>query len=216
MVVGDPRGWVGRFRSIDIRLLQCIASIWPACRNILPSQPEEDTITINLIAILSKDAEARRLCYGIEYHFEPFGHSADGTAYSKGQIDMAVFLDQDREKYLAYECKRLNVQHGVRRSSLATRYVMEGIRRFVTGQYAERLPVGSMLGYVMDGDISFAKARVDAAIDANKVEVKLVFGPTGANPVSIIQRFSTEHGRKDGSRDIEIRHGLLPFPLIRE
>ena len=39
---------------------------------------------MNLIAILNRDAEARRLFYWIEFHFEPFGYLADGTAYSKG------------------------------------------------------------------------------------------------------------------------------------
>ena len=160
MIVGDPQAWISSFRSVDTRLLQCIAAIWPACRSVLPSQPDEDTITMNLIAILNRDAEARRLFYWIEFHFEPFGYLADGTAYSKGEIDMAVFLDQNREKYLAYECKRLGVRNGGSRRSLATPYVLQGVRRFVTEQYAARLPVGSMLGYVMDGDIPFAKARV--------------------------------------------------------
>ena len=87
----------------------------------------------------------------IEFQYEPFGYQSDGTAYSKGRIDMAVLLDQDRERYLAYECKRLNLTHSSRRSSLATLYVTKGLHRFVTEQYAEKLPVGYMLGYVLDG-----------------------------------------------------------------
>ena len=112
--------------------------------------------------------------YWIQFYFEPPGYSASGAAYSKGKIDMAVFLDQDGEKYLAYECKRLNVVNKGSRESLATKYVKDGVKRFVTEQYAEHLPTGAMLGYVMDGDISFAQSKVQVALDANQEEVNMI------------------------------------------
>ena len=166
--------WRKRFRSLDVRLLQCIASIWPTCLSVLPSQPLEDSITFNLVEIFKKNREARRLFYWIQFYFEPPGYSASGAAYSKGKIDMAVFLDQDGEKYLAYECKRLNVVNKGSRESLATKYVKDGVKRFVTEQYAEHLPTGAMLGYVMDGDISFAQSKVQVALDANQEEVNMI------------------------------------------
>ena len=45
---------------------------------------------------MSRDAKARRLFHYVEYHYEPFGYTADGLAFSMGEIDMAVLLDQDR------------------------------------------------------------------------------------------------------------------------
>ena len=213
MVVGDPTAWTDRFRSLDIRLLQCIVSIWPDCLGVLPPEPHEDIFTINLVDILSKNREARRLFHWLEFQYEPFGYSSNGAAYSKGKIDMALFLDQERERYLAYECKRLNVLNSGVRISLAAPYVKEGVKRFVTEQYAENLPVGCMLGYVMDGDTLFAQSKVHAAILANKSEIKLIAGPDGADAVSFIERFSTWHERKNVSSKIEIRHALLPFLL---
>ena len=96
---GDPAIWADRFRSLDTRFLQRVVAIWPECVAVLPSQPPEDDITVNLVNLLLKDPWARRLFYWLESQFEPFGFTADGMAYSKGRIDMA------RERYLAYECK---------------------------------------------------------------------------------------------------------------
>ena len=164
MVVGNPAAWTERFRSLDVRFLERVTAVWSECLASLPSEPVEDAITINLVNILSKDRRARRLFHWLEFHFEPFGFTPDGMAYSKGEIDMALVLDGERERYLAYECKRLNVVRNGKRESLASRYVKEGLMRFVTEQYAESLPVGCMLGYVMDGDVSGAQSGIFAAI----------------------------------------------------
>ena len=109
---GDPAIWADRFRSLDTRFLQRVVAIWPECMAVLPSQPPEDDITVNLVNLLLKDPWARRLFHWLEFQFEPFGFTADGMAYSKGRIDMALILDRERERYLAYECKRLNVVIG--------------------------------------------------------------------------------------------------------
>ncbi|MEQ8836320.1 MAG: hypothetical protein RID07_05890, partial [Lacipirellulaceae bacterium] len=114
--------------------------------------------------------------------------------------------------YLAYECKRLNVSYSGARQSLATPYVNEGVKRFVTEQYAEGLPVGCMLGYVLDGDLSFAQGRVHAAITANKDAVALTNGPDSASPIACVERFTTDHTRPTSGKMIHVRHSLLPFP----
>jgi hypothetical protein len=119
-------------------------------------------------------------------------------------------VDQERERYVAYECKRLNVIHQGARSSLATRYVTDGMMKFITEQYAQSLPVACMLGYVMDGDLAFALTQVHGAIGARKLPLGLVSGPIPGSAVAGIERFSTGHQRSTNS-SIEIRHVLLPF-----
>jgi hypothetical protein len=210
MIVGDPSDWKDRFVTVDERLLRRILHVWPTCVGLLPGQPEEDTITINLVHLLSIDAVVRRICYFVTYQHEPFGTHPGGAKFSKGKIDVAILLDQERERYLAYECKRLNVVHTGGRSSLATPYVKDGMMRFLTEQYAEGLPLGCMLGYVMDGDLAFAQAQVNAAIAAQKAPLSLIAGPTPGQPVTGIERFSTGHHRANKS-NIELRHVLLPF-----
>jgi hypothetical protein len=212
MIVGDPHEWKGRFVTLDERLLGCILRLWPACVALLPGQPEEDTVTINLVALLSSDVVVRRICYFVIYQHEPFGTRPGGAQFSKGKIDIAIVLDQERERYLAYECKRLNVINGGTRSSLATPYVKEGMMRFLTEQYAAGLPVGCMLGYVMDCDLPFSLKQVTAAIEAHKTLLALTAGATQAQSISGIERFSTLHARASQTH-IELRHVLLPFQV---
>jgi hypothetical protein len=211
MLTGDVQSWIDNFVSFDDRFLERIAAAWPACMAVLPEQPGEDAITINLVDRLAKDVVVLRLCHWVEYQFEPFGLAADGSKYSKGIIDIAVLFDWERERYLAYECKRLNVIIGGSRSSLATVYVTHGMMRFLTEQYAEHLPVGCMLGYVLDGDVRFAKARLADAIDSH-VPLALTDGPTPVAAIEKIERFRTRHNRSAGS-EIELRHALFSYSL---
>jgi hypothetical protein len=211
MTVGDAIEWQRHFVSVDQRLLARIVVVWPGCLAVLPAQPTEDQITINLVDLLAKDQVVRRICHWIEYQFEPFGVRANGAKYSKGKIDVGVLMDWERERYLAYECKRLNVIYNGNRSSLATEYVKEGMMRFMTEQYAEALPVGCMLGYVLDGDIIFAMKQLDAAIKAHG-PLGLAEGPNASTSLANATRFITMHNRPTKTT-IELRHALLPFPV---
>ena len=190
MVVGDPKDWTARFRTLDVRFLERVLAVWSRCLDVLPENPREDTITMSIVDVVSKDVKARRLFHYLEYHYEPFGYTVDGVAYSKGEIDMAILLDQERDRYLAYECKRLNVARSGGTRSLATEYVKEGLKRFVTEKYAVDLPVGCMLGYVLDGDVGAARSKVVAAIFAQKSNIGLA-----GKPIGQMERFSSRHHR---------------------
>jgi hypothetical protein len=211
MLIGDVAAWADRFISFDQRFLERVAEVWPACVAVLPGQPEEDAITINLIDGLSRDAVVRRLCYWVAYQHEPFGLAPDGSKYSKGKIDLTVLFDWERERYRAYECKRLNVVNAGGRSSLATAYVTQGMMRFITEQYAHELPLGCMLAYVMDGDLAFAEGRLDAAIKAHP-PLGLQEGPSAIDTIASVPRFLTRHTRI-GDSSIELRHALLSFAV---
>ena len=214
MLIGNPTSWVRKFRALDVRFLKYVANIWPKCLDFMPSQPDENFITINLVNCLSKDPQVRRRFY-VEYQYEPFGSMPEGAAYSKGKIDMAVRWNNDREKYLAYECKRLNVVRNCIRDPQSTQYVMNGLLRFITGQYAKNLPVGCMLGYVLDGDVEFADSRVREAITAKKDKIGLVVASIqDMPPIGCITRFSSQHIRPSSNTRIEIRHALLAFPVV--
>ena len=208
---GDSANWTERFRTLDIRFLERVVAVWPKCIAGLPNQPLEDAITIRLVSLLLKDSGARRLFHWLEYQFVPFGSTVDDTEYGKGRIDMALILDGERERYLAYECKRLNVVYPDKTSSLASPYVEEGLARFVTEQYAENLSIGCMLGYVMDGYVRTAEAKIHAAIDHQKSQIGLTFGPKSDGWVGDAKRFVSRHFRAASGQEIEIRHALLPF-----
>ena len=213
MLIGDSKDWTARFRRLDVRFLECVVALWPRCLAALPTDPDEDTITINLVAILSKDAKARRLFHYLAYQHEPFGYTAEGWAYSKGKIDMALLVDRERERYLAYECKRLNVVRNRGTRSLATPYVLEGMARFITEQYAADLPLGCMLGYVMNGNVKTARKKVQAAVVSHSSAIALVWGPIDDQSLGAMGRFSSGHCRLSSGASIEIRHALLPFSV---
>ena len=208
---GGPATWTDRFRSLDTRFLRRVVGVWPRCVEVLQSHPHEDAITINLVHLLRKDPGARRLFHWLALQYEPLGFTAEGTAYSKGRIDMALLVDRDHERYLAYECKRLNVVRQGRRRSLATLYGTEGVARFVTEQYAESLSVGCMLGYVMDGDVVTAQTKVRTAIEHHRSGIGLTAEPEQEPSIGEAMRFLSRHLRATSGQEIEIRHALLPF-----
>ncbi len=124
-----------------------------------------------------------------------------------------MLFDWERNRYLAYECKRLGVIQADGRRSLATDYVTEGMMRFMTEQYAEGLPLGCMLGFVMDGDIEFALDRVTASIEGHR-PLGLIKGLTTVPSLQDIQRFVTRHLRPAGTQ-VELRHALLSYRSTR-
>ena len=214
MTGGKPAAWAARLKSLDVCFLERVVAVWPRCLArlaVLPDRPGEDAITINLVDRLKRDSGILRRFHWIEYQYEPFGHTSEGTAHSKGRIDVAVFLNQDRDRYLAYECKRLNELRDDGRRSLAGEYVTEGLSRFVAEQYSENLPVGCMLGYVLDGDVPYAESSVREKIIACQGETALIGQPTDEAAVGVATRFSSRHRRRRGG-EIEIRHALLPVP----
>ena len=86
----------------------------------------------------------------------------------------------------------------------------EGLSRFVAEQYAENLPVGCMLGYVLDGDVPHAASSIRSKIIACARETALIGEPRDETAVGVATRFSSRHRRRRSDSEIEIRHALLP------
>ena len=133
----------------------------------------------------------------------------------KPEIDATLIAD-DIARQLE---RRASFRRTMKRSiQSAMRLGAQGIRIMVAGrlggaeiarteQYAEGLRVGGMLGYVMDGDVPFARACVNAAITAHG-PLQLLAGPAPLPPVGAVERFSTLHDRAP-SENIGLRHALL-------
>ena len=103
-----------------------------------------------------------------------------------GRMDISFRPLVAREDiYFCLECKRLNVIFDGRTRSYASEYVVFGVARFVSGQYASRVRHGGMLAYVLNGDA----ARAIVSVESNLRERHAVLGmePPGAfAPSSII------------------------------
>ena len=209
MIEGEQQAWLNTFRAGDRKFLRSVMLVWRAAISGLPDDTEEDAITAALVVKLRSDPNTRGQFRYYGFQHPPIRSTPQGQVEGhRRRIDLAVVIDQERDTYIAYECKKLNVQgaDGVRRSQ-AGAYVRDGMMRFVTEQYGGGLPVGCMLGYVMDGDMGWAYARVVAAVMSHKQALGLQGRPNDAPPIDGARRFVTQHKRKD--RRLEMRHALL-------
>ncbi len=210
MISGNPSAWLASFLDVHEKVLQVIESIWPDCSSQFDSQPLENKITDQLAWMLCCDPRSRGNWLVIPQH-KLLASDVKGDVVTKGYIDFAIFFDLNQENYIAYECKRLNVPFPSGSKSLSDKYVSEGLMRYVSAQYAQELPFGVMVGYVLDGN-------APKAIDAVKNQIKKKSSPlhcysspltVDLSAVSFIARFSTRHSRPSG--EIKVQHLFLPL-----
>ena len=209
MNLGDSAAWRQRFIDVHTELLVLIAAVWPRCAARFDATARENAVTDQLILALRRDPVARRFL--VIPQLKLIDEDLIGDVVTKGFIDIAVFIDWNSECYLAFECKRLNVRYEEDRHSQAGPYADNGLMRFVSAQYARALPLGAMLGYVMDGDLDWALTRLKAAIQTRSAKLYLAGSPTGATEIAALRCFRTRHDRPSDSTGIEVRHALLPM-----
>ena len=222
--IGDSSRWLSCLVTAYELVHAGVLASWPECRaavdhsppDPVPSPPPkartrktaaarsrlEDPITRNLIRRLRLVPQLRGR-FHIVSQFEIIDCTLDRDPDPLGYIDVAIlFSVAEDEVCLALECKRLNVNG----TSLATKYVTEGIMRFVSGKYTPAVPIGGMIGYVMDG-------RVQQASDAVLKQIRSRHKELLCSEKSIVffsdpDHFSTTHARKQTGA-IELRHQLL-------
>jgi len=135
----------------------------------------------------------------------------DNTAEQSGRIDIRVTHGYVATEYFSLECKILNkTDHQGRWSSLAGKYVDEGMMRYVREQYSGG-DNGGMLGYVMDGDTVKAISSVNDAIQKRKnklyIDNKPKLRKSSIRP-QCQQTKETRHLIKNGT--FTIHHIFLP------
>ena len=207
MILGDASSWVGRFQDIHIQLLEVIRLIWPSCAGRFNPQSAENHITDQLAFMLQHHPRSRDR-WLIQPQYKLLDAKTSGDVVTKGYIDFVLFFSLDQENYIAYECKRLNVLFPSGFQTLADKYVDEGVMRYVSAQYAQDLPFGVMIGYVLDSDTSRALDAVKRQIKSKTVKLRCPRS-TDLPAMSFIQRFSTVHNRP--AQKIEIEHVFLPL-----
>lgn len=144
------------------------------CRGAQAAQPDiksgmlevPTTIVIRkAMRRVKKDLELTNLEIRGEHELE---NMAASDATILGRIDITLkFLHQfgNEDAYVAIECKRVGAGH----SDLNTKYVSNGVDRFVTGQYGSEHEWGFMLGYVL-------ALPVQDVIDAINKRLQTVYG----------------------------------------
>lgn len=208
MILGNPSAWVESFQDIHFQLVEIIKTVWPSCAGRFNPQSKENEITDRLAHLLQNHPYSRNRWLIIPQYKSLIDFNGD--VVTKGFIDFVLFFTLDQQTYIAYECKRLNMQFPSGFQTLADKYVDEGVMRYVSAQYAQDLPFGVMIGYVLDSDIHKALNAVKKQI--KKKAAKLHCSQSINLPAnSFIHRFSTIHNRP--TQKIEIEHLFLPLQL---
>jgi hypothetical protein len=169
---------------------------------------DEDKITDFLANRLETDEIVRKIGR-IETQKRILNYRGIGDIGVRGYIDFVLFFRKNLDRYLAYECKMLNVTKK-QFSSRAGRYVDDGVRRFSSAQYVEEQPVGVMLGYVRDGNVqSAANSVVSALMKRHRIlgwDHKIMHLETQKN---VLEHFETDHWREVPDEPISVRHVLI-------
>jgi hypothetical protein len=207
-IIGDSERWAVALLDAYGTVAAVIETVWPVCRVTFHARRTENYITRRLVRRIRRDERIRDSFLQIESQRELLDDDPDTDSGPQGYLDISILFWVGRDNLcLAIECKRLNVLNKKgERDSLAQEYVRKGMMRFVNAQYAPYLPLGGMIGYVMDGDTAFAFSAVKAKIqaDAGLLSCDLRRSRDLAPP----QSFVSVHNRSPVP--IELRHILLP------
>ena len=204
-VVGTPTHWVDLLDSMVPDILRLVITTWETMRP--PSQDsKEDDITIDLCRALRRARTARDLPLQIRIQQIVLGTVRDQDL---GRLDIAFNLLAPREDiYFCLEAKRLNVVKDGAHRSYASEYVTLGMLRFVSGKYSKTVRHGGMIGYVLDGNVSQAIAKVATNIQSQCSALRM--DPPGNLLASAVTNDSrvreTQHHRDHESTVFHIHH----------
>src|SRR2546427_9178080 len=141
MVIGDADIWSDIFpEELVPRILDLVTATWDDFDK--PGESDHEVpITQRFRHALKQAKDLKKLPLRIE---RELAEDHPVTGFELGRIDLKFCpaISALEEVYFAFECKRLNVIENGSRRTLAPEYVIEGIQRFVTGQYAHSMTHG--------------------------------------------------------------------------
>jgi hypothetical protein len=174
----------------------------------------EDQITELLCRALKNDRTIRDLPFYIQLQMVELDPR---PGLDLGRLDIA-FLPTglpgapDESIYFCLECKRLNIVKNGQKRPGGSDYVVHGMARFVTGQYASAVRHGGMLAYVLDGDVAGAIANVESNVKSQHVSLRMdspgILHPSSVLTCKSIARESL-HSRTDESSQFRIHHMFM-------
>lgn len=206
-ISGSVDQWVDTFpEDLLPQLLDLVINSWltfpqPSCFDL------EVPITKKFVVHLRSNQNRSVHLFRIEWESTVL----DENGVQKGRIDIRFTHGYSTNEYFSCECKLLNKtdEHG-RWSSLAGKYINEGVMRYINEQYGGG-PNGGMIGYVMDGDIAKAIECVNEVIE-KRVEKLLIESKAELKRSSIRlgcrQTRETKHLIKN--RCFTVHHIFLP------
>jgi hypothetical protein len=167
--IGSPS--LGLDADAIATILDLLCSGWSAvvaCGEVDGSSMEPD-IAGHLVREMLAEKK-RRGVTTLRIEEEVGTRSSPGSPKPEGRIDVKVIYSFDEDEYFGIECKRLG---GTRRRRLASKYVTEGVLRFVEGKYSPAHAWCAMAGFVIDGLVLEAVELVSDELHKRRSEVRL-------------------------------------------
>ena len=208
MLLGDSRVWLSAFQNYEQQAIDCITTAWPQVLEGINSTSIENEITRTLCFWLRKDRRLRDIGVLIPFHYL-LELNANKIADAPSEIDFSIQIGDDPDHYLAFECKRINVEFPSGKKSLIYEYIEEGLMRFITLKYAPKVPLACMLGYVSDGDLISASTKLEKGLLKHSTKTKQNGALTSLSNSSSLSTTCCSHHQRNDGRFIEIRHTLL-------
>lgn len=166
----DSSQWDDLFEQELIpTILTLVLAAWDQLSTIAEDE-HEDHVTDKLYAAMLNGKNRQRHPFLIRPQDAEF-HAETETII--GWKDIAFYPSHDEDIYFCLEAKRLNAVVSGESVSLASKYVSEGMRRFVDRKYSPHVRHGGMLGYVLDGDIARAINNVANCIRLHEAELRM-------------------------------------------
>jgi len=193
-------------------IVEAVGVAWSRMKQ--PKRSEwEDSITYRLAGRLQNDPLLRELPYDIVPQYWLLGLNGERL----GRLDLRFKHRHSQRDYFAFESKRLHVTfpNGDFSNEYPTYAGDDGMMAFINGQYSKELPVGGMLGYVMDGKTDDAWSGLTKRIETRRMPLKLVqdskFAKSNISPANGMNGShlgETEHELV--SHRLRLLHFLLP------
>lgn len=209
--IGSPVEWYALIESQVPRIIELVIGVWESLPSPTANELEND-VTNRICARLQNHPERGTF----QFHIVPQNvilEPDSGAELGRTDIAFKPFVPSD-SIYFCLECKRLNVRElaGGTTRGYHVEYVRFGIVRFVSGQYAESVHAGGMLGFVLDGDVDGAVAGVGDNV--RRLHAELGMPAPGAFLTSSIRPADarlreTIHVRTGQSEPFRIHHMFL-------
>ncbi|PHM06214.1 hypothetical protein [Nostoc sp. 'Peltigera malacea cyanobiont' DB3992] len=169
--VGQP-SFIQRY-DIIATVLDIIQAAWiKVCQKPeINTQSDEDTIAGALHNEMWAEKQRRGIHGPPRIENEAATRRSDKSLKPDGFIDFKMVYSWNIEDYFGLECKRISSTKPDR--DLATKYVLEGVKRFVVGTYSIGHDYAAMLGFVIDSKVTECIDLICDRLNKYKNEISL-------------------------------------------
>ncbi|BCL33612.1 hypothetical protein [Nostoc sp. MS1] len=199
--VGEP-SFIQRY-DIIATVLDLIQAAWiKVCQKPeINTQSDEDTIAGALHNEMWAEKKRRGIHGPPRIENEAATRRSDKSLKPDGFIDFKmVYSCNSLEDYFGIECKKISSTKPDR--DLATKYVLEGIKRFIVGTYSLGHDYAAMLGFVIDGKVSECISLICARLNKYKNDISLKEDWSDEPSFSTKQNIYRTRHVQDGQNDL--------------